>query len=88
MSPPTPDSIRVKQRRVNEILRWGIVFSLLWLAGIGSAIAIFQGYRAERLIKESNGALRGLHRVSWCYYVGAFGVLVWGTVLVVGILNR
>jgi hypothetical protein len=47
------------QAQVNGLLRRGVVFSILWLMGIGSAIAIVSGLKAKRLIEKSGGTVTG-----------------------------
>jgi hypothetical protein len=76
------------QNRVNSLLKWGIVFSIIWLAGIGSIIAFISGIKARKLIKEADDKLSGTVRVWWCLIVGALGVLFWVPIIVIGILNQ
>ena len=76
------------QARVNGLLRRGVVFSLLWLMGIGSAIAVVSGLRAKRLIEESGGTVTGLGKVWWCLIVGGLGIIIWGTIIIAGISNN
>ena len=74
----------MEQAQVNTLLRYGIVFSLVWLAGFGSAFALFAGYKARKEIKKSNRQLSGLGRAWWCLVVGGLGVLVWAPILIAG----
>ncbi len=80
--------VKYTQRQVNDTLRRGILFSLLWLMGIGSAIAIVQGLRARRMIRASGGSLRGLYRAELCLWLGWIGVCVWGLIAVIVIYNK
>ena len=75
----------VEQAQVNKLLRRGIFFSIVWLAGVGSFIVIRSAMRARRLIERSDGRLQGMGRVWWCLIVGGFGLLVWGGGLLVAI---
>jgi hypothetical protein len=75
------------QVHVDRILRWGIIFSLLWLVGLGSALAVFNGVRARRLIGASNGQLAGIGRAWWCIIVGGLGLLIWLPIVGRGFLN-
>lgn len=75
----------VEQAQVNKLLRWGIFFSMVWLAGVGSFIAMRRGMRARRLIKQSDGRLQGMGRVWWCLIVGGFGLVVWGGALLIAV---
>ena len=43
------------QRSLDSLLRWGIVFSIFWLAGAGSLFALLAGLRAKREIAQSGG---------------------------------
>jgi hypothetical protein len=59
----------------------------VWLMGIGSVIAILQGAKARRLIVRSGGELAGIGKVCWCFVVGGLGVLFWGFVALMAIVN-
>jgi hypothetical protein len=76
------------QREVNVLLKRGIIFSIVWLAGIGSLIAIMAGLKAKRLIAESKGAPRGMGGVWWCLVVGGVGVALWIPVVFIAIINN
>lgn len=76
------------QLRVDNLLRRGVIFSIVWLIGIGSAIAVISGWKARKLIVESGGTLRGIGRVWWCLVVGGFGLALWIPILAMGILNE
>jgi hypothetical protein len=76
------------QNEIDRRLRWGIIFSILWLAGIGSLIAVWQGYRAKNLIVDSQGSLVGNGRVWWCLIVGAIGLVIWIPILAIGVFNN
>jgi hypothetical protein len=39
------------QQRVNYILRYGIILSIFWLAGIGSLISIILGLKARSIMR-------------------------------------
>jgi hypothetical protein len=47
-----------QQARVNRMLGRGVTFSILWLGGLGSAFAIYDGIMVRRLIKL-NPSLKG-----------------------------
>jgi hypothetical protein len=80
-------SASVDQPSIDRILRWGIVFSLLWLMGFGSAIAVFNGLRARRLVERSNGRFVGMGRVWWCLVVGGLGITIWLPAVTAGVFN-
>jgi hypothetical protein len=76
------------QKEINSVLKRGIIFSIIWLAGIGSLIAIMSGLKARRLILHSNGALLGMGRVWWCIVFGSLGMAIWLPIVVIGIINN
>jgi hypothetical protein len=75
------------QLQVNAHLRRGVLFSILWLMGIGSAIALVNGLAARRLIAESRGKLQGSGGAWWCIIVGAIGLCIWVPVIVLGLIG-
>ena len=76
------------QFEVSRLLRRGVLFSILWLFGVGSLIAFVSALRARRLIRESNGTIEGMARVWWCLIVGGIGMAFWFPILAVGIFNN
>ena len=64
------------QIKVSKILSRGFIFSLVWLAGIGSLIAFVSGLQARKIINQSNGEITGLKIAWWCIIVGAIGVII------------
>jgi hypothetical protein len=71
------DNIAEDQLNVNRMLNRGVLFSIIWLVGIGSLIAVVQALKARRLIRESNGKLNGNGKVWWCLILGGLGLLFW-----------
>jgi len=69
------------------MLRRGIVFSLFWLMGVGSLIAIVQAIKARKIIQQSNGEIRGSGKVMWCFIVGGAGLLFWGLVILMVVIK-
>jgi len=65
-----------QQVRVSRILSDGFMFSIVWLGGIGSLIALIQGLRALRIIRQSRGQLTGINMAWWCVIAGALGVVI------------
>ena len=63
------------------MLSLGFVFSLVWLAGIGSFIALILGLRARNLINQSTVPISGSGIAWWCIVVGAIGTVVMPTIL-------
>jgi len=79
-------SLASEQARLDRMLTRGFVYSIVWLAGLGSCYALFQGLRARRMIKL-NPALRGNDRAWWCLIVGGVGVAVPCTIAAIAIFN-
>jgi len=76
------------QRQVDALLRRGIIFSLVWLVGVGSIIAIVSGIKAKKIIEQSGGETSGIGRAWFCLVVGGLGVLFWGPVIGMAIINN
>jgi hypothetical protein len=65
------------QRQVDDMLKLGLILSIVWCAGIGSLMALINGLRAMRIIRASNGDIAGIGRAWWCIIVGCIGVGWW-----------
>jgi membrane protein YqaA with SNARE-associated domain len=76
------------QREIDSILLRGIIFSLVWLAGIGSAIAIYSGLKAKKLITRLGPEAKGMGRAWWCIIAGGLGLSFWGFVMLMGLINN
>jgi len=76
------------QDQLDRNLRWGIIFSIVWLMGIGSLVAVVLGFKAKRAIKASNGSLIGIGRTWWCLIVGGLGIFFWVPVVIIGVVNQ
>jgi hypothetical protein len=85
---PEADEYDGRQAKVDGILRWGLVFAIFWLAGIGSIIALISGVRARRIIAASDGELVGNGRALACILAGAAGMLIWLPILFIGFTNQ
>jgi hypothetical protein len=83
-----PESDQLLQRKVNATLRRGIFYSIFWLMGVGSALAVMEGFKAKKLISRSGGKLKGIGKVWWCLIVGGAGLLFWLFVVVMLIINK
>ncbi len=83
-----PEINQLLQRKVNAKLRRGIFYSIFWLMGVGSAIAVMEGFKAKKLISQSGGELKGMGKVWWCFIVGGAGLLFWLFVVVMVIIKR
>jgi hypothetical protein len=78
----------MNQTQIDNMLKWGIVFSVIWIGGLGSLIALILGAKARRIIKASSGTLLGTGRAWWCLVVGILGLAVWLPMIVIGITNQ
>jgi hypothetical protein len=76
------------QEQVRYLVKRGVIFSLLWLAGIGSLIAIVSGLKARKIIKQSSTPIQGMGGIWWCLIVGSVGVLLWFPILFLGFINN
>jgi len=76
------------QDQVDQNLKWGIISSVLWLAGIGSLLSTILGFRAKKAINASNGTLVGNGRVWWCLVVGGLGIILWFPIIIIAVVNQ
>ena len=65
-----------EQIKLSKLLSRGFIFSIVWLGGVGSLIALVSGIRALVLIRRSNSRLAGSAMAWWCVVVGGLGVIV------------
>ena len=61
------------QQTVDSLLKKGVVLSILWLAGVGSLIALVLGLRAKRLIEHQK-----VSPLAWVVFGGVWLSVVWG----------
>jgi hypothetical protein len=54
-----PDQLVAPVRETNGLAVASLLLGVLWLAGIGSVLALVFGYRARREIKNSGGSQKG-----------------------------
>jgi hypothetical protein len=64
------------QRKVNSLIRIGVILSIFWMAGVGSIISIVLGLKVKRIIKRSSGNITGIGGVYWCLIVGCLGLIM------------
>lgn len=70
------------QIRISKMLSYGFVFSIVWLGGIGSVIAVVSGMRALRLIRSADNRPVGEGMAWWCIVAGAVGALAGPIILI------
>ena len=78
----------MNQDQIDKTLKWGIVFSIVWLMGLGSLLAILLGLKARKAINTSGGTLIGTGRVWWCLVVGGLGLAFWLPIILIGFRNQ
>jgi len=78
----------MNQDQIDKTLKWGIVFSIVWLMGLGSLFAILLGLKARKAINTSGGTLIGTGRVWWCLVVGGLGLAFWLPIILIGFRNQ
>jgi hypothetical protein len=64
------------QARVSRMLGIGFAFSIVWLSGLGSLIALIIGLRARRIIMLSEEEISGIRLAWWCIILGGLGVVI------------
>jgi hypothetical protein len=77
-----------KKQIVDELLKKGVWFSIFWLMGFGSFVAVKNGWKARKIINESNGEINSDGRVWWCFIVGGAGLSFWLFVLIMAFINN
>jgi hypothetical protein len=80
MEPGEQEALNL-QVKVSKLLGVGFVFSLWWIAGIGSLMAFVLGFYARRLIIRSNGRIVGIGMAWWCIILGSIGMIAGPIVL-------
>jgi hypothetical protein len=65
------------QREINRLLRSGVMWSILWLMGVGSLIALLRGLEARRLLLTATRPMQGVGGAWWCIISGTIGLIVW-----------
>lgn len=82
------EGMTMNQGQIDKMLKWGIIFSVIWLAGLGSLASFIIGVKAKRKIKPSDATLTGIGKAWWCIVVGALGVALWLPMILIGFLNQ
>ena len=83
-----PLELADKKQVVDELLKKGVWFSIFWLLGLVSFIAVKNGLKARKIINNSNGEIKPDGRVLWCLFVVGLGLSFWLFVLVMAIINN
>jgi hypothetical protein len=87
MSELIPPNLEL-QVKVSKILSRGFVFSITWIGGIGSLIALISGLKAREIIKQSKGELAGMKMAWWCIIVGGIGMRVAPLVIISVVVSQ
>jgi hypothetical protein len=83
--PASPAQLVVPVRETNGLAVASLVLGVLWLFGIGSALALIYGYRARREIKNSEGSQKGSVLATVGIVLGWIGIAVLLLVIVSGL---
>jgi uncharacterized membrane protein len=75
-SPPSGHLVAAPRREINGSAIVSVVLGVLWLAWIGSVLAIVFGFRARRQIKNSAGSQRGSALAIAGIILGSIGILL------------
>jgi hypothetical protein len=70
------DPILELQVKTSRMLSLGFTLSIVWLLGVGSLIAVILGLKGRRIVKQSDGKIRGLKMAWWCIIVGSLETLI------------
>jgi len=82
------DTFADDQKQVTKYTKVALIFSLLWLAGIGSLIAIIYSNKAFKIIKHSQYPLSGKGVAIFSLILGILGVSFWGFAFIGAIISR
>ena len=75
MNDEMPGNLK-EQIKVSKILSRGFIFSIVWLAGLGSLIAFVSGIQALIIIKKSKDEITGVKMAWWCIIAGLLGMVI------------
>jgi len=76
------------QTEFSRLVNRGIIFGSIWIFGIGSIIAFTSGFQAIKLYKQSDKSLSGKNKIFKCFLIGAIGLLLDLTAVLIIILFR
>src|SRR4249920_3763147 len=82
-----PDQLAAPFRETNGSAIVSVVLGVLWLAGIGSLLALVFGYRARREIKNTAGSQKGSGLSTAGIILGWIGIAILAIVVVGGALT-
>jgi membrane protein YqaA with SNARE-associated domain len=82
------DFQKAYDKQIQRLSLISFVFSVIWLAGIGSLIAIILGKKALRLSKKYETKVIGIWAAKFGYIAGWVGLGWWGLIFAVIIIAR
>jgi len=82
------DASDAEQKKVMKYNKVALIFSLLWLGGVGSLIAILYSNKVLKIIKHSEHSLSGKGMAIFCLILGILGVSFWGFIILGSIISR
>ncbi len=81
----TDTELQILNRKLSKHLRIGIIFSLIWLGGIGSLVGLINGIKAYKIVEQTHGQFGGKVGAWFCILLGTGGIVIWG-VIILGVL--
>jgi hypothetical protein len=79
-------NLEQQQKEVNSLTHRARMYAFFWAAGFGSLRAVGYANQALKLIRASDGQLKGESGAKFARGVGIFGMLVWFPFIVLGII--
>ena len=76
------------QRKIRRLAKTSLIFSIIWLAGIGSLIAVITGLKAKRYIRKSQVEMQGGTMASIGTIIGFIGLCVWTGIILIAIIIK
>ena len=70
------------QIKVSKMLSFGFVCSIFWIGGIGSLIAFVYGWKAKKLLNQTNEEIVGIKMAWWCIIVGGIGMIAFPLIII------
>jgi hypothetical protein len=66
----------VSHRQANRLAITSLVFSILWIFGVGSILAIITGHIARHQVRKSDGTETGKHLAFFALLIAYVGLII------------